>query len=378
MVSVVVKPTVRCNATCIYCNSHHGARSDQDTMTDDVLDRFFRCVDEFLADRPSERLTVLWHGGEPLLMGPEFFEKALDRQQRRCADTQGRITHRMQSNLTLFSSRFADVFRGLGIFGIGTSYETLDGLRGLGRERNSTAYRESFLRGIRVLEEERLGWGLIYVVTRGALDRPRETYGELVELKPDGNINFHAVTTPPEDPHGLAVTPRQFADFLGAVFELWWPERERRPHVEPFRVLTLAAGDGTPRLSCKEAGNCAATHAGLEPDGTWSQCGRASDRRLLGYGTVFDRSLSDVLGDSARLEIGQRQALLMEGECKGCRFWPLCHGGCPIDSWDATGSFGHKTPWCETKRVFMEEYFEPITGYRYGGGGDGDPHQTRR
>jgi MoaA/NifB/PqqE/SkfB family radical SAM enzyme len=61
----------------------------------------------------------------------------------------------------------------------------------------------------------------------------------------------------------------------------------------------------------------------------------------------------------------ERSALLKKGECGACRFWAICHGGCPLDSYADHSDFAHKTDWCAAKKLFLEKYFEPITGTRF-------------
>ncbi len=60
-----------------------------------------------------------------------------------------------------------------------------------------------------------------------------------------------------------------------------------------------------------------------------------------------------------------RQLHLEQGECKGCRLWTVCHGGCPLDSYAETGDWMRKSPLCAYKKGFIEKYFEPITGVRF-------------
>lgn len=85
---------------------------------------------------------------------------------------------------------------------------------------------------------------------------------------------------------------------------------------------------------------------------------------MLSYGNIRDRSLSEIMGDRQRDQFVERQAKLPHGECKGCRFWGMCHGGCPLDAYQQTGSFIHKSPDCEIIRTFVPKYLEPITGCR--------------
>ena len=365
MAIVILKATTKCNANCAYCEAIDPARPGVQTMPAEVLELFFVRANEFLLEHPRERLLVIWHGGEPLLFGPAFFERALELQQQICDRTGARLGHRLQSNLTLFSPRFAEIFRKMGIFGIGTSYDPIPGLRGLGPERDAAAYNARFHQGLRLLEAEGFGWGLIYVVTKLSLERPQEIFRSLCDLKPDGNFKLQPVLLCGQDPGELAITPEEFGDFLGAVFPGWWANREKLPLVEPFRVLTGNILEGSRHLYCLDSGRCAASHLGLAPDGAVSQCGRSLDRGILDYGHLSRRSFTEILADPLRETLLRRKKVLKEGECADCRFWTLCHGGCPLDVYQGAGSFLHKSPWCAAKKGFLEKYFEPITGVRF-------------
>ena len=158
----------------------------------------------------------------------------------------------------------------------------------------------------------------------------------------------------------LEITPAEYSAFLGKIFPVWWKHRERYGNVEPFQSLKRSLVDGDVSLSCSDAGSCAHSHINLAPDGRLSQCGRSSDYGVLDYGSVLDRPFKEVLSDPQRETLLDRNKVLPDSECKGCRFWPICHGGCPLDAWAGTGSFLHKTPLCAAKKDFIERYFEPI------------------
>jgi radical SAM protein with 4Fe4S-binding SPASM domain len=102
----------------------------------------------------------------------------------------------------------------------------------------------------------------------------------------------------------------------------------------------------------------------LAPDGRLSHCNRSSDLNSLDYGTIYEKSLSQALADPKRRPLLDRNRVLFEGECRGCRFWNICHGGCPLHSWYETGSFMHKSFLCGAKKDFIEKYVEPILGGR--------------
>ena len=118
---------------------------------------------------PSARTSgfqIIWHGGEPLLLGPDYFLKAHEFEQRHCPDTKDRISHDIQTNITLLSPEYIEVFRTLGITGVSTSYDPIPDVRGLGSTIDSAAYNRRFMDALALLEENNINWGMIYVVTK--------------------------------------------------------------------------------------------------------------------------------------------------------------------------------------------------------------------
>jgi radical SAM protein with 4Fe4S-binding SPASM domain len=96
-------------------------------------------------------------------------------------------------------------------------------------------------------------------------------------------------------------------------------------------------------LSCGDSGACTYKHINVAPDGETSQCGRSADWGLLQYGNISDKSFAEILGDQQRNQLAQRLEILPDGEYRGCRFWDICHGGCPLDVYSQNQSFMHKS-----------------------------------
>lgn len=362
MATIIVEPTDACNATCAYCYAAGREVSASAMMSPETLELLFARIGEYLAERPGETVGLVWHGGEPLLMGPRFFAAALEVQRRRCPGVSGRIHHAIQSNLTLLTAELAGLLRELGIRTVGSSCDPATDLRGLGRARDAAAYHRRYLEGLELLRREGLRAGVIYVVTRPALARPLEVFRQLTELPVTGPIDFSPVVVLDERASDLGVTGEEYGAFLGAIFPGWWASRERHPEVGPFSLLVRNLLEGVRQLPCRDSGRCAYLYVNVAPDGRLSHCNRTAECRQLDYGHLRDRTLAQVLADPRRRPLLERNRVLFEGECRGCRFWPICHGGCPMDSWTRTGSLMHRTTFCEAKRGLIERCVEPLIG----------------
>ena len=368
MATIIFKPTEGCNARCLYCDVV-ARRPRTEAMPLHLLEEVFRWINVYREARPKDPVSLVWHGGEPLLLGAAYFREALRLQERVCTAGEGKITHAIQTNLTLLDEESIDALRALGMSSLSTSYDPVPGIRGMGAHGDSRLYNERFFDGLRVLRAHGFGWGLIYVVTRRALARPREIFTFLTNLTLANGFSLSPVLLYGDDPHGLGITPEEFADFLGSIFPLWWAHRERWANVEPFCRLYRAVVLKQRALGCADSGACHTNHVYVGPGGELSRCGRAADWSIIDEGTIHDRSLLDVLFSDGQ-PLARRNAVLRDGECRGCRFWDLCHGGCPLDSFPATGDLLHRSPWCEARRLFLEKYFEPVTGTRFEGLGE--------
>lgn len=361
MPTIIFKPTEKCNSNCIYCDVI--VKKAPKTMPFDLLELVFKKIDEYLKEKPDEIITLIWHGGEPCLLGVEYYEKALEFIELHCPDTRSRIEHAVQSNLTLITQKLVDVFRKLGIDQVGTSYEPIPHVRGFGKQRDSGAYNSLFLKGTNLLNKNGMGWGVIYVVTKRSLEKPIQLFHFLTNLTSGFTMN-PVLVYDGNDSHNIAITPLEYADFLGVIFGLWWPKRQRYSKVDPFCSIVKNVTERSRHLGCAESGGCAHSHAYIDPEGETSHCGRAGDWGIVSYGNIKKRSLLEIFEDEQRQQFVKRNDVLSEGDCKGCSFWEICHGGCPLDSYNKYKDFMHKTEWCAAKKAFMEKYFEPITGIK--------------
>ena len=363
---VILKATEKCNSNCSYCDVVRKDGTGR-SMPLDVLETVFRRVNEYLIAFPGEEVELNWHGGEPLILGTGYFHEAIRLQKEHFATTSGRIKNTLQTNLTLMSEEFIPIFKQMGINFVGTSFDPEPSVRGPGDDPDSGEYNRQFFRGAEILNRHNIGWGVIYVATRNALENPLEVFYYLTNLVPrSGSILMNPVLIYDESRKAERVTPEEWIGFLSKIFPVWWENRQRYPVVNPFQgYLDKILGDPDNKTPSHVAG-CVWNEVNISPGGEASQCGRASDWDLLSFGNISERTLADILADAQRQELEDRLVMLHSSDCQGCPYWGLCSGGCPLDAWSEHGDFMHRSPWCESTRGFLERYFEPLTGLRFG------------
>lgn len=363
MATIIFKVTECCNSNCVYCDvvRNHSGRS----MSLDILEVLFVRINEYLITNPKESIHLIWHGGEPLLVGPDYFNTAADLMHKHCPETLIRIKHDLQSNLTLFDESFVEPLRRLGINGIGSSYDPEPHIRGSGLAVDSETYNRRFYNGIRCCDRFGLTYGIIYVVTKKSLKTPLKVFYYLTNLKIDGSVCINPVLIYDEQRKDIAITPEEYVGFIGEIFPVWWKYKHRFPNVDPFKTLSENILNRKQTLVCNDSGSCAFSYVTVSPDGEASHCGRSADWNILTYGNIQTSTLNTILNDPQRFHLAKRSSILQKSDCRECRFWTICHGGCPLDAITNNGDFMHKSHWCEAKKGFIERYFEPITGLKF-------------
>ena len=108
--NLMIKPAGSlCNLDCHYCyyldkaEIYHGR---QPRMSEDMLETLTK---QYIESNDVPEVTFNWHGGEPLVMGLDFYRKAVELQRRFAS---GKIIHNtLQTNGTLVTPEWADFFR---------------------------------------------------------------------------------------------------------------------------------------------------------------------------------------------------------------------------------------------------------------------------
>ena len=111
-----MKPTLSCNAQCRHCYHKPSECSDL-VMSNEILEKTIRMVRE-----EYDSAWYIWHGGEPLLAGEQFFKKVTSLQKKYYVDSMNRCGNTIQTNGTLLKSRFIEFCRENRI-NLGVSYE---------------------------------------------------------------------------------------------------------------------------------------------------------------------------------------------------------------------------------------------------------------
>jgi uncharacterized protein len=312
-------------------------------MSVSVIDAALRNLADYMNRNSDCAATLLWHGGEPMLMGESFYRKVLELHRTVMGDW---ATHVMQSNLTLADKSLLGLLSELlNGGGIGTSLDPFSDYRGL---KNGQSYLQRWYEGYELAKGLGFRVGMVYVVHGRSVGIGKKIYHYFK------NLGLDSLTLIPlEEPAGLFAGPRLDAHswgvFLTEVYAAWERDHGSLP-VEPF--VNWFGGDSPEDAfpaSHTESLNCCEPTLAISPEGDVYACVRQLDIGAGRIGNIVSDPVERLLAHPDAWWRSRRRELIRRGECGSCRWWRFCAGGCAA----ASGTC-HRTVWCEGYQLFFE------------------------
>jgi len=356
-----------CNLDCGYCyylpKTALYPGSDF-RMSDAVLETFTR---QYIEAQPVPEVVFGWQGGEPLLMGREFFARAIAMQEK-YRRPGVRILNTVQTNGVLLDDEWAAFFHD-NHFLVGVS---LDGPRPM-----HDAYRvdkdgrptwERVVRGVKHLQQQRVEFNILCTVHQANAAHPLEVYRFFRDLFTDGAGFMQFIPIVRRDnatgyQEGDAVTSHSvtgeaYGKFLIAVFDEWVRRDVGRVFVQLFDVA-LAAWMGERPGLCVAEPTCGLGLA-LEHNGDVYACDHFVEPRYK-LGNVMETSLVEMAASEKQRQFGEDKREKLNPACLDCAVRFVCNGGCPKDRILATGSAAPPLNYlCAGYKAFFEHIRRPM------------------
>jgi uncharacterized protein len=347
-IHVVTKPIgPLCNLNCEYCfyleKQALFGPDEKYRMSDEVLSAF---IANYVASQPSPEVAFVWQGGEPTLLGLNFFKRVVELQRQfGGAKT---ISNALQTNGTLLTDEWC-AFLKRHNFAVGIS---LDGPSEIHnryrRDPKGKGTFERVIKGLRLLQKHKVEYNVLASVSRDAARQPLAIYRF---LKDEGVefIQFSPIVERISDGskrHGLrlagpaaldreeqqaevsawSVVPGEYGDFLIAIYEEWVRHDVGKVFVMNFE-WALNAWIGNPSPVCVHAEQCGRSLV-IEHNGDVYACDHCvfPEYRL---GNVLTESMAGMAEKSRGSGFGVTKETALPRWCRECAVLAACRGGCP-------------------------------------------------
>jgi uncharacterized protein len=341
-----------CNLDCEYCfylekenlyDKSGSAGKSKWAMSEEVLDAYIK---GYIESQDTPEIHFAWQGGEPTLLGVEFFERVIELQQWYCPEGK-RITNAFQTNGTLLDERWG-TFLKKNDFLVGLSIDGPPELHDRYRvDKGGKSTHDKVLRGLQVLKDHGVEFNTLTVVNRRNCKHPREVYRYLREIG-SGFMQFiPLVEREPEeeekqDKHdlmgapqttgmggeisGWAVPSEDWGDFLSGVWDEWIKADVGKVYVNLFDVQ-LGLWAGMPASLCVFAEECGKAMA-MEHNGDLYSCDHYVYPEYK-LGNVTKQTFGDMVNGDFQKQFGKDKKSTLPKMCRECEYKFACNGECP-------------------------------------------------
>lgn len=344
-----------CNLDCRYCfylekeemYVQEGRRPRPSwQMSDEVLETYIR---QYIQQQDAQEINFAWQGGEPTLLGADFFRKAVAIQTKYA---EGRTIHNaLQTNATLLDDAWGG-FLSENHFLVGVSIDGPADLHDAYRvDKHGGPTFDRVMQGIEALKRHGVDFNTMTVVSRANSQHPQRVYQFLKEIG-STFLQFiplveRASPGPLASEHGLiqlslappprlgetdsavtdwSVRAEDWGPFLTTIFDEWVRRDVGCIYVQHFDValgIWLGAGSSL----CVFSETCGKAVA-IEHNGDLYSCDHFVYPQYR-LGNVLEKSLGEMVASEAQTKFGRDKADTLPRYCRECEVRFACQGECP-------------------------------------------------
>ena len=336
-----------CNLNCDYCfyleKEALFPGGSRGRMSDEVLEAYIRKAAEYQA---VPELLYAWQGGEPTLMGIDFFRKAVELEKRHAGGR--RVVNTLQTNGILLDDEWCRFLAG-NKFLVGLS---LDGPKDIHdryrKDRRGEPTFDRVLRAVDRLKEHGVEFNVLACVTRESAKRPLDIYRffkkqgvrfiqftPVVERMPDSEcdrlglkLGLPAAIDAGDEPNVTpwSVKPEDYGDFLIGVFDEWVRNDIGSVFIMNLEWL-IGAWMGMPPASCFLSERCGQAVI-VEHNGDVYSCDNFVYPQYR-LGNILTEDPGEMIESEKQLRFGAVKEEALPKYCRECDVLFACRGECP-------------------------------------------------
>ncbi|MCP4640892.1 MAG: TIGR04083 family peptide-modifying radical SAM enzyme [bacterium] len=336
MPEIMLCPSRACPASCVYCFGPNRGP----VMSKQILKNTLGFVERMRQDIPAGRLSVLFHGGEPLMASHDFFARALDGLS--ALRGKGAASFSLQSNLWRLDEEFCRLF-GAHKVSLGGS---LDGPEELNDRQRGEGYFRRFMSSVELARASGLNVGCIATFTPRSARHRHDVFEFFLERRLDFTVHASVPGLGVDKPQ-YALRPAQYADLFEDLVAAYLPERRR---IAISAIDQMARGIVEQRGQVCSFKDCLGLFTAVDAEGYIYPCQRFCGHENYRMGNVAERPRMESLLQSPVARCMKEREERVSEACGDCAHYPYCKGGCFYNA-EVAGTL--VDPYCAAyKRIF--------------------------
>lgn len=331
-----------CNLNCTYCYYLEKSKlyKGQGTskMSDELLEKF---VKHYMQVQEVPVIQFVWQGGEPTLIGLDFYKKAIEFQKKYAGGK--RIENSFQTNGTLINDEWCHFFKENN-FLVGVSIDGPEKIHNLHRPYSTgKATFSDVMRGINLLQKHKVEFNTLSVVHRYNSKYPIDVYRFLKDIgskylqfipiierkriiESENELNLLL----PDDAEGIvtewSVLPDDFGNFLIKIFNEWVKKDVGKYYILQFDAA-LANWVGESPGICVFSETCGDAVV-LEHNGDVYSCDHFVYPEYK-LGNINEKTFFSLMKSDKQSDFARKKLYTLPKQCLACDYRFACHGECP-------------------------------------------------
>jgi uncharacterized protein len=318
-----------CNLDCSYCyylnKKDLYPKGESFRMPDDILEEY---IIQHINACPEQEIRFSWHGGEPTVLGLDYFRKIVALQRKHQPSNQ-RIANGIQTNGILLGDEWCRFLAAEG-FAVGLSLDGPQEMHDMYRvTKDKEPTHEQTMQGYNLLQQHRVYTDILCVVNEHNVQHPTEVYRFLKQINAAYISFLPLVDQQPDAKGGIShhtVPAEAWGNFLCTIFDEWRDQDIGRIKVQIFEEAARTAFNQEHSL-CIFRPTCGDIPV-IEHNGDFYSCDHFVDADHC-LGNIKETPLVELLENPAQRAFGKAKLDTLPRYCQVCEVRAMCNGECP-------------------------------------------------
>ena len=319
---------------CSYCYYRHNkADGNNNRMNYETLKSVISKSIKFNDDCAN----FIWHGGEPMLMGLDYFKDIIKIEKETLGAKNIEIVNCIQSNGTLINESWCRFFKENN-FRVGLSIDGNYDIHSHGRGTTKEEFK-SIENSIKLLKESDNEFSIICVVTDYSIGKEKEIFQYFI----NNGINSWAFLPMNYGDINDCLSPEKYGNFLVNMFNVWINSGKEGIKIREFDEY-LRGFLGKDQVLCNHCNvcNCYLT---ITPSGDVYPCDAFPQNNVVKLGNINDNSVAELKENNNTLFEKSKDKPIF---CDNCEFYSICNGGCRFYRWINSKDFSKEQFYCKS------------------------------
>jgi uncharacterized protein len=293
-------------------------------------------------------VRLCWHGGEPLLMGIDFYRAALDVQQKIKLINGTKFYNSIQTNGILLSDEWMSFFKE-NKFSVGVSFDAPPDVNASQRACSIGKLSDGYIFEIsKLFKKYQLPFNVLCVVSKENVSRSREIFNFFDSI---GVNSYSLLLMMKTSLEGCPDCPtnEELFDAYRTTFDMWLKGEHKFKAIDPIDTMVKSLLGTTMPGLCSFGNHCLIRMITITPDGNVVPCGSFVSNEYI-LGNIKNVPLLKILSDKQCRHFRQKREACITDNCRNCEFISICRGGCREVAYWHTGMYDSAYPYCEARK----------------------------